>query len=175
MKKILVLVLATLGTLAPGQTKAQSAVPDIRSWRCEFPVTTEVDWDGEMLPTIGSGRQDMVFNIDNVDVEERSARFIGNAGSSDLTVTRFVTLTGEIGLTFLEIAPRGGWNVIVIYPTPSTTPGQGSFKAVTSRHPDIFGPSPSQAYGHCTVWEQRERSTHKQSFARPMPPAELRV
>jgi hypothetical protein len=153
VKKTLLLALVTLGTLAPGHTKAQSSLTDHRSWRCEFPVTTEVDWDGQMLPTVGSGSQDMVFNIDNVDVEERSARFIGNAGSSDLMVSRFATLTQEIGLTFLERTPRGGLNVIVIYPTPSTTPGLGSFKAVTARHPDIFGPYPSQAYGHCMVWE----------------------
>jgi len=153
MKKALLLALVTLGTLVPGQTKAQFTVPEIRSWRCEFPVTTEVDWDGEVLPTIGSGTQNMVFNIDNVNVEERSARFIGNAGSSDLTVTPFYTLTEEIGLTFLEMVPRGGWNVIVIYPTSTTTPLGEAFKAVTSRHPDIFGPAPSQSYGNCLVWD----------------------
>ena len=153
MKKILILGLVTVGALTPGQTKAQSSLADVRSWRCEFPVTTEVDWDGQMLPTVRSGRQDMEFNIDAVDVEERSARFIGNAGSSDLTVTPFYTLTEEIGLTFLEMVPRGGWNVIVIYPTSTTTPLGEAFKAVTSRHPDIFGPSPSQSYGNCLVWD----------------------
>jgi hypothetical protein len=151
--KTLLIALVTLGMLAPGKAKAQSSPTDIVSWRCEFPITTEVNWDGEMLPTIGSGTQEMSFNIDNVDLEQGRARFIGNAGASDLGVSTFTTLTQEVGLTFLEVAPRGGWNLIVIYPTPSTTPGLGSFKAVTSRHPDIFGPAPSQAYGLCMDWE----------------------
>ena len=154
MKKVLLLAyLITLGFFSADLYGQEFSLGSVITWQCSFPFTAYPEWESAN-PTIISDTQDFTSLIDNVDVEEGTARLIGNSGSSDLLVVPFGTMSGDTGLTFIEVSPLNVWNLTVIYPTPSPpVSGRRSFKAVISRHPDIFGPSPSQAYGFCTQWE----------------------
>ena len=147
-------VFAAFGLMVmPVILEAQDDITTVRSWRCSMPTYTDLSWDGRDLPRLTTGSQTFVIQIDGVDIEEGTARLIGNNGSEDLRVFSFGTLLGGPGLTFVEFTPIGSMNVVVIYPTEkSMVNGRKSYKAVTSRHPNIGGPSPSQAYGFCTVW-----------------------
>ena len=117
----------------------------LRSLKCEFPWYASADFDRDAPSVKTASSQDLQFNIDGIDLREGAARLIGNAGADDL-----VALAGSQTLTFIERVPTGAVNVTAVY---AWRDARGRFKAVHSRHTAIGGPSPSQNYGYCAVWQ----------------------
>ena len=102
-------------------------------------ATTSFTCDFTMAATPqGLSRQkDFVLRF-VLDVEAKKAYFLGNAGSSEVTI-----VPNQGGISFVEIAEKG--NVTV---TSITSAGE----AVHSRNAIIFdGLVPSQYYGKCVV------------------------
>ena len=146
MKRTLLFALALIAVfLGTVEAKGQEAsLSSITSWRCEFPVQAFTDWASNS-PDPEVSTQDITFHIDNVNLDQGSARLIGNAGSSNLRVTQSTLGT----LHFLELT-GGGLNVTSIFDSPSDpVPGRSAFKAVASRHQRVT----SQNYGFCVSWE----------------------
>jgi hypothetical protein len=124
---------------------AQQALLRARSLKCSFPWYASAEWTGDE-PKVKSARQDEFgFHLDSIDHKKRAARLIGNAGSEDLVV-----LAGADSVSFVEQVPIGSVNLTTVYAWRDSS---GAFKAVHSRHTAIGGPSPSQNYGHCRVWQ----------------------
>jgi hypothetical protein len=134
---------AALDQWIPSEEAVQ-ALESVRSLKCSFPSYASVDWD-EDEPALTTGTQEFAFHIDSIDRAERSARMIGNAGSTDLAVA-----PSEDVVTFVELVPAGTLNLTTVY---AWLDGSGRLKAVHSRHTAMGGPSPSQAYGTCEVWQ----------------------
>ena len=126
---------------------ALQAMMSARSFRCSFPQYSTVDWDNRDQPQLQTGTEDdFVFQIDGIDYSTGDARVIGNIGASDLVVVPGVTT-----VSFIEAIPSGGVNLTTVY---AWRDSMGSrFKAVHSRHTAVLGPSPSQYFGYCEVWQ----------------------
>lgn len=116
----------------------------VRSLKCSFPKYASADWAANE-PQTKVGTQDFGFQIDGIDHSKSAARMIGNAGATDLAV-----LEGEESITFVESTPVGTVNVTSVF---AWKDAPRRFKAVHSRHTAIGGPSPSQNYGACEIWE----------------------
>ena len=80
MKKKLLLGLALIAVpLATIDAQGQEvSLSSIKSWRCTFPLSASADWRSD-YPDPEIQQQDMTFNIDNVDIDENTARLIGNS------------------------------------------------------------------------------------------------
>ena len=138
-------VVALLG--AHGQSKRpQPPLYDFQSlktFRCDFTESEgrRTSAAGVTSPATRETFSDLV--IDNVDYQERAARFIGNAGSGTVQV-----LNGELIVSFLELSQSGNPNLLSIFK------GTGSldrYKAVYSRHSALLTGdlTISQSYGTC--------------------------
>lgn len=139
------LTFLVIPSVTVGQVPPQPSLEGTRSWRCEFPSIASNDWTRDR-PTPTLSTQDFSFHIDNVDVAEGTARFVGNVGSADLEVVR-----GYEALHFFERTPSGNLHVTTIF---AASAGADRLKAMHSRHALILGdPLPSQAYGYCRPWE----------------------
>jgi len=115
--------------------------------RCDFTTGVSANWDGaepklELLRD-GLGSE---FLFDSIG--DKSARFIGNAGSEDVHVIRT-----EMGLTFIEKTSAGSWNTTTVFGFRDKK-YPNKFAAVTSRHINSFThPTTSQYYGLCKALE----------------------
>ena len=136
-----------------GAVDAYRALVSARSLKCDFPSFARVDWDSDE-PKIRTDRQDFGFQIDGIDFVKRTARIIGNAGAADLAVTQ-----NEVSISFTERVPSGTLIVTTVYAWRDKL---ARFKAVHSRHTasgvvapglSIGGPTPSQNYGYCQIWD----------------------
>lgn len=122
---------------------------EARSLRCQFTqgvhTTWKVEASGEMQAMILVDEVN-TFHFDSINLEKNHARFIGNAGSSDVSL---LTVSGT--LTFVE--PTNGG--IVFTTVFDSRDEKGDFAAVWSKHIDLFlaGPLPQQYTGSCQVWE----------------------
>lgn len=72
-------------------------------------------------------RSDEVMEIHYIDIdrEKGRARLVGNNGVKDVVV-----VTGEVGLSFVEVTPSGNITVATVY----TTSRKGRYWASHSRH-----------------------------------------
>lgn len=136
-----------------GQVEAQVG-PDVklmktlgsaRSLKCSFPWLASPNWDRDPPRVTGASQKDFGFQIDGIDYAKNSARIIGNAGAADLAAA-----AGATSVSFIERTPLGAMNLTTVYAWQDKL---GRFKAVHSRHTDIGGPTPSQNYGFCEVWQ----------------------
>ena len=125
---------------------ALQALRSARSFRCSFPQYATVDWDRDQ-PQLQTGTaDDFVLQIDGVDYSTGDARMIGNVGASDL-----MAMAGVMSVSFIEQTPSRSVNLTSIYAWRDSMGRR--FKAVHSRHTAILGPSPSQYFGYCEVWQ----------------------
>ena len=124
----------------PGDVKELFAV---RSLKCTFPWYASAEWESD-TPKLKTASQAFEFQIDGINLRDRVARLIGNAGSADLNAHR-----GADSITFTEQTLMGSLHTTTVF---AFRDSQGRFKVVHSRHPIINGPSPSQNYGFCQVW-----------------------
>ena len=120
---------------------------EAKTVKCVYPTTAIVNWEelDDPDPEIDEPDKPLEYTFDSIG--QKQARLIGNVGASDVVVVR----TGE-GLHLLEILPFGSVNTTTIYPNRENVSG-GDFASVSSRHPYLFGPIPSQHYGKCKVLE----------------------
>lgn len=139
------LALAALAAATPVAGQAPD-LRDVRSWRCDFPITAFADWLADVPEVEVVDGQEFEFYVDNVDIEAGSARLIGNVGAVDM----FVVAVG-LGVHFTEITSSGNLTVTTIY--SEFVEGRG-FKAVHARQITLLGiPRPSQNYGFCLPWD----------------------
>ena len=73
-----------------------------RRFTCAFPWSVEVEWGGQE-PQVQHARQVLMFQIDGIDYAQHRARFIGPAGTADLTI-----LTHLDGVSF-AYSGAGSW------------------------------------------------------------------
>jgi hypothetical protein len=136
---------AVLAQIFPDE-KVLQVLMTTRSLKCSFPAAATADWNSdEPRLRTSSEQKDFGFNIDAIDHKTHKARLIGNAGSDDLT-----SVAGDSSVSFIEVTPAGSINLTTVYAWRDKL---RRFKAVHSRHVAIGGPSPSQNYGFCQVWE----------------------
>jgi len=93
-------------------------------------------------------KSESILLIDNIDLKDGSARFIGNNGSTDLSV-----LPTAAGLTFMEVTPFGSPMILTIFNKKK----DGKYLFVYSRHTEGSNlPIPSQWYGNAKVLEMNK-------------------
>jgi hypothetical protein len=141
-------------SLAGGLSAQAQLNPDDSSWKalrgarslkCAFPWFASADWEKDQPQLKSATQQELDFQIDGIDYRNSKARIIGNAWAEDLLVFQ-----GTDSTSFIEQTPVGAVNLTTVFAWRDKS---GRFKAVHSRHTAIGGPSPSQNYGHCQVWE----------------------
>ena len=110
-----------------------------RRFTCAFPWSVTVEW-GSQEPQVQHARQVLMFQIDGIDYEQHRARFIGSAGSADLTARQ-----GTYGVAFLDRGTLARVMVTTIY---AYRDAEGRFKTVHSNHNESGDPAPSQHYGY---------------------------
>lgn len=147
------MLVVSLWQVSPVLQAGQIVAPE-RQWRalmatkslkCTFPWAGFVEWKADE-PKLSYGPQRLFeFHIDGIDHAKGAARIVGNAGSDDL-----VALDGKSSVSFVETTPAGAINLTTVYAWADKA---GRYKAVHSRHTAVGGPSPSQNYGFCEMWE----------------------
>ena len=149
-----VIVAVSLALTITGAAAAQQDTPDedalrammsARSFRCSFPQYSTVDWDRDEPQLRTGSEDDFVVQIDGIDYRTQTARVIGNVGADEL-----MAVAGATSVSFTEQTPSGAVHLTSIY---AWRDSMGRFKAVYSRHTAIFGPTPSQYFGYCEVWQ----------------------
>ena len=116
----------------------------------EFSVSAEYK-DGQWETEKNKG---FSFVFTNINIQNQSARLVGNAGSAEVDV---VATTKAI--TFVELTPSGNYNVTSIFLPYKLQDSDSTFLSVHSRHinmsspPYPLDPIPSQFYGKCVRWE----------------------
>jgi hypothetical protein len=131
-----------------GEVEGRTLVPEepfhaLRTFRCDFPESEgrRISAKGTISPATRETFSDLV--IDNVDHDQGTARFIGNAGSNPVRV-----FDGDMTITFLEQTMTGNVNVLSIF---KRTAKIDTYKAVYSRHSAFTTGdlTMSQSYGAC--------------------------
>ena len=127
-----------------------SPLPETMKCIYEFSISAEYK-DGQWESEKNKG---FSFVYTNIDIQNRSARLVGNAGSEDVDV---VATTKAI--TFVELTPAGNYNLTSIFLPYKLQDSDSTFLSVHSRHinmsslPYPLDPIPSQYYGKCIKWE----------------------
>jgi hypothetical protein len=120
---------------------------EIKTFRCEFlDGEGRQVVDGKTADRRGDRFSDPLM-VDNINYSLKSARLVGNAGGSDLSLLS----NGPLAVTFVEQTPQGGVVVLTIFKHA------GGFdvhhRAVMSRHLPFSAPvgslSMTQYYGTC--------------------------
>lgn len=124
--------------------------------RCDFDEGGGANWHSDALNGVSSHARgesfgkDGVIRFDNIDLEQGTARMIGNAGADD--VRAFAT---GAGLNFFEQTGSGSVILVTVFfnSPEGEQPGSGALAAVMSRHlAGLLGPpSSSQFYARCRV------------------------
>ena len=96
-----------------GSQRKQPALYDfdtVKTFRCDFTESEgrRTTADGVTSPAKRETFNDLV--VDNIDYRDRTARFIGNAGSDSVQV-----LDGKLIVSFLELSYTGNPNVLSIF------------------------------------------------------------
>lgn len=135
-------LLALLATPTSLQTPQIRTLMSVSILRCTFPWVAQVDWkNDEPGPVVK--KQDFGFEIMEINLARNTARIVGQAASTELTINKGVDV-----INFLERTLFGVWNVTSVFASQDKT---GRFKAVHSRHLSggAIDPFPSQNYGYC--------------------------
>ena len=143
-------ILSTLITAAPAHS-AQFLAPaaDVktllaaRSLKCSFPFFAQADWDRDE-PRLRTGKQTLVFQVDNINLRDQTARLIGNVGSADLVASR-----GTDSIAFTQATTGASLHLTTVF---AWRDKRGAFKAIHSRHSSMEAPAPNQNYGYCQAW-----------------------
>lgn len=130
-------------------TTAQAAAPGVslsaaRTLKCLFPAYAATRWiDG--TPETVTGKDELTFEIDSINLKSRTARIAGARGST--LVSAFVTQTG---LNVIEQTPIGNFILTSVF-----TGGRDGnvLRAVHSRHLGDVAElaTPSQYFGTCEI------------------------
>jgi len=127
-----------------------SPLPETMKCIYEFSISAEYK-DGQWETEKNKG---FSFVFTNINIQNQSARLVGNAGSAEVDV---VATTKAI--TFVELTPSGNYNVTSIFLPYKLQDSDSTFLSVHSRHinmsspPYPLDPIPSQFYGKCVRWE----------------------
>jgi hypothetical protein len=148
MQKIaLILFFVLLGSLttAYAQEDVMKKLLSSKSLKCTFQNGSIAKWkDGKLK--IEPDRIVAPIHFDSIDLQNKTARGIGNQGASD----EILIITAS-GITFVEQTGMGNLIFTTIFPFLNK---EGDFIAVTSRHMNmIVSPLPSQYYGSCKKWD----------------------
>ena len=143
--------LLTISIAISGGAWANSLpLPETMKCIYEFSISAEYK-DGQWETEKNKG---FSFVFTNINIENRSARLVGNAGSAEVDV---VATTKAI--TFVELTPGGNYNLTSIFLPYKLKDSDSTFLSVHSRHINMSSPSypldpiPSQFYGKCVRWE----------------------
>jgi hypothetical protein len=108
--------------------------------KCEFKSGVFHAW-GEQTKI---NSDPFVLVYDSIDVKARTARLIGNIGTSDILV-----LETPGHLTFVEPTKSGNMTITTVYRSSK----DGPYSAVHSRHVGMLSsPMASQMYGTCASY-----------------------
>ena len=154
MKRFTVLVFTVLLVATPvARALAQAEPPNplmtVKQLKCRFPTASAAAWkSGD--PQVQIKQQELLFEINNIDVQDGTAEYIGTAGRAFVTAV----LSGW-SLYFVENSV-GQLNVTTVF-AQEASPKR--LKAVHSRHgylqmtvgKFIAEPSVSQNYGDCEI------------------------
>ncbi len=128
----------------PQDQPAQRLV-NAKTLKCAFSLSMTVDWEKD-IPKHKVSDSNMGIFFDAIDLDKKSARFIGNAGAEELWV-----IDTEEGITFIEQTPSGNHNFTTVF--NHFNESLSGFVAVHSRHINMLAPLPSQWHGICKVWD----------------------
>ena len=148
------IALAALAAPAAGQdqpAEPPNPLASLKHLKCRFPVATSASWKGGE-PQAQTKTQELLFEIQEIDVQDGTAEYLGTAGRAYVTAV----LSGW-SLYFVENA-IGQLNVTTVF-AQEAAPKR--LKAVHSRHGYlqmtvgrfVAEPSVSQNYGECEVAE----------------------
>jgi hypothetical protein len=150
MVRLGVLLLSlTIGTGALAADIPSDPLFSARFLRCEFGRGHSASWtrdtQGLVIKEGSFSNPPTIIVLDSIDLTERTARFVGNIGASNLNAW-----ASENGLWFLERTLAGNFNLITVFATNTIAP---EYPAVMSRHVTAIGDEPiaSQYYGTCRV------------------------
>ena len=148
-------VMLAAATVPPVHAQPQVEPPNplttVKRLKCRFPTASAAAWkSGD--PQVQLKTQELLFEINNIDVQDGTAEFIGTAGRAYVTAV----LSGW-SLYFVENSV-GQLNVTTVF-AQEASPKR--LKAVHSRHgylqmtvgKFIAEPSVSQNYGDCEIVE----------------------
>lgn len=128
------------------QVDPVSTLLSTKSLKCTFELGVGAEWVDDEIKVETAGYGPPII-IDSIDIEKKSARFIGNIGSTDL-----ILLVTGVGLTFIEETPSGNLNITTVF-YEYVSDDSRFFKAVASRHTNFLGAFPQQYYGGCEKWD----------------------
>ena len=138
---VVALVMQTAPTLTV--SKADPLFADIKTFRCDLGEGVGRELEPQKARS-NEAFGEVIF--DNVDYRNRSARLIGNVGSSTVQV-----IDGELAVSFIETTSVGGVVITSIFKATQTSP-YGPYKAALSRHLAYTidnQASATQYYGTC--------------------------
>jgi hypothetical protein len=144
-KQLAVVVVVAANCLSAAQADdLADRLHHARSLRCWFTDSTVTEYKSGVR-TIAVTHDKSAAVYDNINLEHRSARIIGNIGAADLTA-----LWQAGALWFILQAPNG--NVVVTTVFPTYVAGTNQFIIIESRHWAIgqFA-SGEQGSGNCEV------------------------
>ena len=140
---ICVLVLFLGFTTASAQSSRLADFQQLKTFRCDFTESEGRRTSAAGVTTSANRETFSDLVVDNVDYRRNTARFIGNAGSEDVSV-----IDGRLLVTFIEVSLTGNVNILSIV---KTTASLVSYRAVYSRHSALTtgDVTISQSYGTC--------------------------
>ena len=148
---VLIVVAASMVFAAQPQAEPPNPLTTVKHLKCRFPTASAAAWkSGD--PQVQIKTQELLFEINNIDVQDGTAEYIGTAGRAFVTAV----LSGW-SLYFVENSV-GQLNVTTVF-AQEASPKR--LKAVHSRHgylqmtvgKFIAEPSVSQNYGDCEIAE----------------------
>lgn len=137
---LMIALLFCLFSSAFAQEDAMKELLSSKTLKCIFTEGKIAKWKGGNLE-IETDRSTTTILFDNIDLQNKSARSIGNAGASDE-----ILIVTASGITFVEQTAFGNLVFTTVFPYFNK---EGHFIAVTSRHMDMVGPLPSQYHDTC--------------------------
>ena len=116
-----------------------------KSLRCNFGAGVATKWGDGAAKTEKAKLTDEPIIFDSLNPKSGSVRVIANQGAEDAAL-----LVAPGTLTIIETTDFGNVMTTTVFSTESQP---GRYKAVTSRHVDIFGSLLlQQYYGTCQIW-----------------------
>ena len=143
MKKIIISI--TVSLTISVSIFAQSSIRSANTFKCK--------WDEGYFFSYIKGSSDKGSEkwgdetiIDNINLQNNTARIIGNAGSNDLAV-----FSMGIGLVFME-QTLSAFHTLVIHNQP-TEEDSNVFPTFYHRHASVMSSiNNSNFYGYCKIW-----------------------
>ena len=154
LRAVAVVLVALMAFAAPASAQSRDLF-EVKKLTCTVVTDVSTEWEKGRPYQKSKDSEAMNLVFEQIDVAAKSARMVGNNGTSALMVSTAsgIPSFSPRALHLFEVTPVGYINVTTVFETEANFSGVRGFQTVHSRHVAVDIPTVSQFNGLCVPVE----------------------